>query len=100
MPCLLAANPKYVEGEVLVTFKDSVPLEKAGKALSAHQLGLNKHFRSISKITGRQIGLVRSKTRSTAQLIATLQQDPAILIAEPSFVRRAYGTVPNDAFFS
>ena len=83
---LLAA--KYVEGEVLITFKDSIPLEAARQALNAHRLVLHKHFRSISQMSGRHIGLVRSKNLTTAQLIATLRQDPAIQIVEPSFLRR------------
>src|SRR5439155_17240965 len=94
---LLAA--KYVEGEVLITFKDSIPLEAARQALNAHRLVLHKHFRSISRMSGRHIGLVRSKNLTTAQLIATLRQDPAIQIVEPSFLRRPYGTVPNDTLF-
>ena len=93
-----AAN--YVEGEVLITFKGSTTLETARQALNSHGLGLTKHFRSISQRSGRHIGLVRSKNLTTAQLIELLQHNPAIQTAEPSFLRRPYGTLPNDTLFS
>src|SRR6266566_1741244 len=92
-----AAN--YVEGEVLITFKDSLTLEAARQALSTHGLGLTKHFRSISQLSGRHIGLVRSKNLTTAQLLAALAHDPAVQIVEPSFLRRPFGTIPNDTLF-
>src|SRR5207249_11912578 len=95
---LLAAN--YVEGEALITFKDSVSIEAGRQALNSHHLELTKHFRSIFERSGRHIGLVRSKNLTTDQLIAMPQHDPAIQIAEPSFLRRPFGTVPNDTFFT
>src|SRR5882724_4322634 len=95
-----AANAtNYVEGEVLITFKDSVTLEAARQALSSHGLGLTKHFKSISQQSGRHIGLVRSKNLTTAQLLAALQHDPAVQVVEPSFLRHPFGTIPNDSLF-
>src|SRR5436190_17933915 len=94
---LLAAN--YVEGEALITFKDSVSIEAGRQALSSHHLQLTKHFRSVSQLSGRHIGLIRSKNLTTAQLIAVLQHDPAVQIAEPCFLRRPFATVPNDTLF-
>src|SRR5882672_2364177 len=92
-----AANAtNYVEGEVLITFKDSLTLEAARQALSSHGLGLTKHFKSISQQAGRHIGLVRSKNQTTAQLIAALQHDPAVQVVEPSFLRHPFGATPND----
>src|SRR6266404_494284 len=89
----------YVEGEVLITFKDSVTLQAARQALSAHGLGLTKHFKSISQQAGRHIGLVRSKNQTTAQLMAALQHEPAVQVVEPSFLRHPFGATPNDNLF-
>src|SRR5438105_2224850 len=81
-----AANAtNFVEGEVLIIFKGSLTVEAARQALSAHGLGLTKHYKSVSQQTGRHIGLVRSKNQTTAQLIAALQHDRAVQVVEPSF---------------
>src|SRR6266704_270431 len=96
-----AANAtNYVEGEVLITFKDSLTLQAARQALSSHGLGLTKHFKSISQQSGRHIGLVRSKNQTTAQLLAALQHDPAVQVVEPSFLRHPFGAIPNDSLFA
>src|SRR5437016_1539697 len=96
--CLIAsplAAANYVEGEALVTFKDSITLQAATNALSKHQFGLAKHFRAISQSSGRHIGLVRKQGSTTAQIINELQRDPAVLIAEPNFLRHPFATLPN-----
>jgi len=90
---------EYVEGEALLTFKESVNLEAAKQALNAHNLNFAKHFSSISQHSGKNIGLVRSKNRTTAQLIAELSHDPSVEVAEPNFVRRFFAAAPNDTFF-
>ncbi len=90
---------EYVEGEALVTFKESVSLGAAKQALHNHNLDFTKHFASISQHSGKHIGLIRSKNHSTTQLIAELSHDPSVEVAEPNFVRRFFATVPNDTFF-
>ncbi|MEO6035218.1 MAG: S8 family serine peptidase [Verrucomicrobiota bacterium] len=103
--CLLAtahAVPQpadYVEGEVLVTFKSSVKLDAAKLSLKAHQLQLTKHFANVSARRGKHSGLIRSKNRTTAALLAELKNDLSVDLVEPNFIRRPYGGLPNDPLF-
>ena len=89
----------YVEGEVIVTFKPSVNLNAAQQALGSHSLPLTKHYAELSRYRGRHTGLVRAKNRTTAELIAELNQDPAVELAEPNYLRWVTGT-PNDTLFT
>ena len=89
----------YVEGEVIVTFKPSVTLNAAQQALGGHSLVLTKHFAELSRYRGRHSGLIRARNRTTAELIAELNQDPAVELAEPNYLRWVTG-VPNDTLFA
>jgi subtilisin family serine protease len=89
----------YVEGEVIVTFKPPVTLNAAQQALGNHSLPLTKHYAELSRHRGRHTGLVRAKNRTTAELIAELNQDPAVETAEPNYLRWVTGA-PNDTLFT
>ena len=89
----------YVEGEVIVTFKPSVNLNAAQQALGNHSLPLTQHYAELSRHRGRHSGLVRAKNRTTAELIAELNQDPAVELAEPNYLRWVTST-PNDTLFT
>jgi subtilisin family serine protease len=89
----------FVEGEVIVTFKSPVTLNAAQQALGSHSLALTKHFAGHSRDRGRQTGLIRSKDRTTAELIAELSQDPAVETAEPNYLRWVTSATPNDTYF-
>jgi subtilisin family serine protease len=89
----------YVEGEVIVTFKPAVTLTAAQQALGSHSLALTKHYAELSRHRGRHTGLVRAQNRTTAELIAELNQDPAVELAEPNYLRWVTG-VPNDTLFT
>lgn len=90
----------YIEGEVLVTFKEQANLPAAQQALGSHTLTMAKHFDWLSERRHRHTGLVRDKNRTTAALIAELKRDPLVETAEPNFLRWATaGPPPNDVFF-
>jgi hypothetical protein len=89
----------YVEGEIIVTFKPTASLNDAQQALGGHSLAWTEHFADLSRHRGRQSGLVRDKNRTTAELIAELNQNPAVELAEPNYLRWVTGT-PNDTLFT
>lgn len=89
----------YVEGEVIVTFKEPANLATAQQALQGHTLTLARHFAWLSEHRHRQTGLVRDKSRTTAALIAELQRDPLIETVEPNYLRWVTIASPNDALF-
>src|SRR5262249_42027923 len=78
---------QYVEGEVLVTFKPSADLSAAQKILAGHGLQLATHFKELSQWTHRQTALARARGRTTKEIIAELQQEPAVETAEPNYLR-------------
>lgn len=96
---LAAERARYVEGEVIVTFKPATGLPAAEGALAGRALKMAKHFDFLSVRRGRHTGLVREKTRTTAQLIAALRADPTVESVEPNYLRWTTGA-PNDGFFS
>jgi subtilisin family serine protease len=91
---------EYVEGDAIVTFKPSVNLTAAERALAGHSLVWHRHFAEFSWHRGKETGLVHSQNRTTAQLIAELKSDPDVETAEPNFLRWVTTTPPNDTYFT
>ena len=82
-PAAFAQDP-FVEGEVIVTFKPQVAAARQETALARHRLPMTRRFEKLSGRSGRGIGFVRDKSRTTAELIAQLKADPEIATAELS----------------
>jgi subtilisin family serine protease len=91
-----AAEDPYVEGEVLVTFRQDVPEETARASMNRRSLGFARRFDKIGAGQRRFSALVRERSRSTADLIAELGKDPSVEVAEPNFYRRASIVAPDD----
>lgn len=96
---VLQAAPEYVEGEVIVTFKPSETLETAKRALDNNSVAFTKRLSGLSERRKRQTGLVREKTKTTAQLMAALKADPSVESVEPNYLRH-FDALPNDTRFS
>src|SRR5260221_4188747 len=75
----------YVEGQVIVTFKPSVNLESARQSAGRHASEMTKHFKWLSEHQHQVYGVVRSKTKTTAALIAELKQDPSVESVGPDY---------------
>ncbi|MES2660574.1 MAG: S8 family serine peptidase [Verrucomicrobiota bacterium] len=96
---LAIAEDSHVEGEVLVTFKESITANRVENSLGRQALRMTRRF---DRFTGRgrgSVGLVRGKSHSTAQLIAMLKADPDVASVEPNYIRRLNGIVPDDTSF-
>ena len=93
------AAPTYVEGEVIVTFKESLDFPASKRVFDAHSLALGRHFAALSEWRHRQTTLLRGAGRSTQQLIAELQREPNVETVEPNYIRWADAQPPNDTFF-
>lgn len=97
-----AESPKtrYVEGDILVTFKPSANLATSRAILEKHSLGLTKHYDFLSAHLHQTVGLIQSSNRSTADLIAELNGEAEVETVEPNFLRWATdAAVPNDPLF-
>jgi len=95
-----AAEAGFVEGEVIVTYRPNVLLATAKAAAGRHSAKMVQHFGWLSDQRKQLMGVVSSTTKSTAVLIAELQNDPDILIAEHNYLRHVSSLQPNDPFFS
>ena len=91
-----AAEDPFVEGEVLVTFRQDVPEETAKAAIGRRSLKLARRFERIGAGERKISGLVRERSRTTADLIAELKKDPTVEAAEPNYYRHATIVAPND----
>ena len=101
IPARAAPSADFVEGEALVIFKPATTGAKARKANARHQLTVARTFEALSRQRQRVHCHVRSATKSTAALVAELQADPEVELAEPNFRRRLSAMpVPNDPNFS
>lgn len=101
---LLSAMPasaatEYVEGEVIVTFKPTAPLETAQAVLKKKSLSFATRFGPLSEKRKRQTGLVSERGKTTAQLIAEIKDDPTVETVEPNYLRWV-NAEPNDPRFA
>lgn len=94
-----ARRTKYVEGDVIVTFRAATTLETAKRKLTARSIKLSRHFRHLSESRKQPICLASDRTRSTAALIRELQADPSVESVEPDYLRWT-STNPDDTRFS
>jgi len=98
---LAAALPAdYVAGEALVIFKPGTSEAVANQATTRHRLISVRKFPAISLERQRVHCHVRSATQTTAELIAELQLDSDVELAEPNFLRYLTAmAAPNDPSF-
>ena len=104
VPHAAAAVPvpaEFIEGEALVIFKAGTNEAAAATATARHPLTVVRKFAEISRQHQRVHCHLRSASQSTAELIAELQLDPDVELAEPNYLRHLSSmTVPNDANFT
>jgi hypothetical protein len=67
--------------------------------LKKKSLTFADHFGPLSAKRKRQTGLVRDKSKTTAQLIATVKDDPSVELVEPNYLRWVRAD-PNDTRFA
>lgn len=109
---LRGGNNDYPEGEVLVLLKVPVQAESVSaaafrEALSASAAGVAasagaqavSSTPTIAEVTGKDIVLLRSGEKTTAELLQALEGNPAVLAASPNY--RVYATKePNDEYYN
>ncbi len=93
-----AETTRYVEGSVIVTFKPGAGLAEAKATLGKKSLSFARHFSFLSSKSNKHMGLVRHATKTTAQLIADLKNEPNVEAVEPNYLRWVH-TAPNDTGF-
>lgn len=87
------ANGKYIEGEVVVKFKDNV--SNAEKANVHKQYGATL----IQRNTHKDVGYDLLKVKNVEQAIKALEKNPNVEYVEPNYIIKALWT-PNDTYYN
>ena len=96
----VSAPPQFVEGDLLVKLKAGVNVTDMKTALDAGQaLQVKKRYPVLSKLLGKEYLLVRSGSRSTAQLLSELHRNSLVESVSPNYFRMADST-PNDPYYA
>lgn len=96
--CPAAGAADYVEGEVIVTFKDGTTRLRSDAGPNRRSSALARRLDDPSSPHRRAVGLLRDPDRTTDQLINDLSADPNVAMVEPNYLRRV-SALPNDARF-
>lgn len=86
--------PVHREGEVLVTWRDTVVAKQAGPLKSSLGLSTRRQLRG-----GRVEQLILPSYMTTENAIALLRDEPAVERAGPNFLRYPRQTLPDDTHF-
>lgn len=93
-------EPKWIEGEVLVTFRNTSGSESLSTmAASVHGASV-KTYGTLSKATGKTVAFLRVPGKSTEELLEQLSLDPKVESVSPNYILRALAITPNDPRFS
>ena len=91
--------PEYAEGEALVKFKQGITKSGVKNTAASLNMQVNRNFRAVSRIKGQQIVHLKSKKRSTAEMIKQLRKNPLVDAVSPNYRRKITAYVPNDTRF-
>ena len=77
--------PAYIEGEVLVTFKENT--------IAAHQVNVNKisersDIKAIKQLKHSPVTIFKSENKSTNEIIESLKNDPLVEVVQPNYIYR------------
>ncbi|MBU3925006.1 S8 family serine peptidase, partial [Patescibacteria group bacterium] len=92
----------YVEGEVLVKFKEQkINLEQYSGRLKAKQFAVNKNLDKKEDIRKSNISVLKTKgDESVEGMVERLKNDEMVEYVEPNYMRQWTSTIPNDSDFS
>ncbi|MDR1740320.1 MAG: S8 family serine peptidase [Synergistaceae bacterium] len=99
-----AEAARYVEGEALVVMRGGTSGAQAmsdGYVRSAAEAAgarVARTYSAISELQGKVIVHVKSDTKTTEELIASLKENPNVLSATPNYINRAL-RAPNDPYY-
>jgi hypothetical protein len=95
-----SGEPDYVEGEVLVLYKQSASTQSTAAAEVPGQS--RKTFARLSNRAGKKMQLIADHTRTTAELMAVLKTQANVEAVSPNYIKRICAPVriPDDTQFA
>lgn len=103
--CLLAlqalsAAPDYARGQLIVKLKATTDVTDIETLAQSHGLKLRSLHRADTTRTRKgHMVLLSHPTRTTAQLLSDLKNDPTVEYAEPNYIKQL-SSLPNDPDFN
>ena len=94
----MSPSEEYVPGQALVLFRSGTSLSEARASANGAEASVNRQVPRCWVHNGSRLMVVRSATFSTPELVAALEADPAVVYAEPDYIRQP-DVSPNDPRF-
>ena len=96
-----APEPDFVEGEVLVLYKQTSAVKGLPSADVVPAGQTRKTFSQLSARAGKKMQLIRDRTRTTAELAAAFQANPNVEAVSPNYIKRVFtpARIPDDTLF-
>jgi subtilisin family serine protease len=92
--------PNYAEGEVLVKFRVGVSRSDADRIADSYSFDVKKHYSAITMINGFEYAHLKSKDKTTEQMIEELSRHPDVVYVSPNYRRHTDQNIPNDTRFN
>jgi len=94
-------SPNFIDGQVLVKFKpERINVSQSSNSLALTFWYSQKLVREEARLKQQNVVLLKSGSKTTEELIASLTNDPLVEYAEPNYIYTATATTPNDTSFS
>ena len=90
---------KYAEGDLLVRFKPKVSRHSVDAIADANMSTVARRYGALTKVDSKEYALLKSKHRTTQQMIQALQKNPQVEAVSPNFYLRIDSDIPNDTHF-
>ncbi len=87
---------KYKENEIIVKYKKNISLSQVALSMGKMaNINIGTTSNTLGKMAGNVYTVVKSKSLSTAELMAKMKADPNVEYAEPNYIYYP-NTLPND----
>jgi len=90
---------KYVEGEVLVRFRPRVSRNAVDSVAKSNFSTVARRYNALTKIDAREYAHLKSKHRTTQQMIQALKKNPQVEAVSPNFFLHVDSKIPDDENF-
>jgi subtilisin family serine protease len=90
----------FVEGEVLVKFKPRVSRHAVDAIADSNLSTVARRYKALTKVDSREYAHLKSRHRTTLQMIQALKKNPQVEAVSPNFILHVDSTIPDDENFS
>jgi len=92
-------TPKYKQGEVLVKFRAGVKSHVIDAIAGSNLSQVAKGYKALSRINKSEFAHIKSKFKTTQQLIQALEKLPEVEAVSPNYLLHIDSLIPGDTHF-